>query len=63
MAVKKLPPFSADAPVTQAMFDALLREIELASKFNSDRWGGLGLRRSRLLEESCFRKLLASPFS
>ena len=51
VAVKKLPPFSADAPITQAMFDALLREIELASKFNSDRWGrrwalgwALGLR-------------------
>lgn len=38
VAVKKLPNLGADQPSGEAMHAALLREIELASKFSSDRW-------------------------
>ena len=47
MAVKKLPQFAGpnghgngeEQPCSEGMYLALLREIELASKFSSDRWG------------------------
>ena len=38
VAVKKLPNLGADQPSGESMYAALLREIELASKFSSDRW-------------------------
>lgn len=37
VAVKKLPPFSVEQPGSQAMYQALLREIALASKFDCER--------------------------
>lgn len=38
VAVKKLPNLGPDQPSGESMYAALLREIELASKFSSDRW-------------------------
>jgi hypothetical protein len=37
VAVKTLPQFGPDQPCSESMYGALLREIELASKFSSDR--------------------------
>ncbi|EFN52665.1 hypothetical protein CHLNCDRAFT_138610 [Chlorella variabilis] len=37
VAVKKLPLFGPDQPCSEGMYAAMLREIELASKFSSDR--------------------------
>lgn len=42
MAVKKLPLFGPDQPCSEGMYAAMLREIELASKFSSDRWEAQG---------------------
>lgn len=42
VAVKMLPHFGPDQPFSEGMYSALLREIELASKFSSDRWAATG---------------------
>lgn len=41
VAVKKLPQFGPDQPCGEGMYSALLREIELASKFNCERFVGV----------------------
>lgn len=43
VAVKRLPPCQSDQPAADSMYAALLREIELASKFCCDRWGRAAL--------------------
>jgi hypothetical protein len=37
VAVKKLPRLSDDQPFSEQLYEALLREIQLASKFDCDR--------------------------
>ncbi len=37
VAVKKLPQLTPDQPFSEQLYEALLREIQLASKFDCDR--------------------------
>ena len=37
VAVKKLPQLNADKPFSEELYEGLLREIQLASKFDCDR--------------------------
>ena len=39
VAVKKLPQLGPEQPLSEALYEGLLREIQLASKFDCDRWG------------------------